>query len=120
MPAISVVSERSEDVTPTDEAFIAPRAKAGIHILIIEADRPLRTGCASVLAAEGYDVTVESRGDSALELLRRRAYDIILLDLATRPIPATQLLLTALQQHPRTISIAMGDRPSVRSSVEIL
>jgi DNA-binding NtrC family response regulator len=119
-PTIAVVSKRSDDVTPTDEAFIAPRAKAGIQILIIEADRPLRTGCASVLAAEGYDVTVESRGDNALELIKRRAYDIILLHLGTRPIPATQLLLTALQQHPRTIVIAMSDRPSVRASVEIL
>ncbi len=120
MPNISVVSEKSNDVAPIDQAFIAPRAKANIQVLIIEADRPLRTGCASVLAAEGYDVTVESGGDSALELIRRRPYDIILLDLATRPIPATQLLLTALQQHPRTIIIAMSDRPSVRSSVEIL
>src|ERR671914_174365 len=42
MPTISMVSERSDDVAPTDKAFIAPRARASIQILIIEADRPLR------------------------------------------------------------------------------
>ncbi len=124
VPTVAVVSETPEPSAGLDRAdtsFITAQVKARTRILIIEASRPFRGGgCATVLAAEGYDVTTEPRGDDALQLIRRRPYDIILLDLDTRPIPATQILVTALQQHPRTIVIAMSDRPSVRASVEIL
>jgi DNA-binding NtrC family response regulator len=119
--ALSVLPESSSATECEEDAFITPQVKARIRVLVIEAERPLAGGgCGRVLAAEGYDVTVEPRGDEALELIRRRAYDVILLDLGTRPVSATQILVTALQQHPRAIVIAMSDRPSVRAGVEIL
>ncbi len=120
MPTITAVSEIRPEVQPGEESFIAPRTKATIRILIVEADRPIRAGCQSLLASQGYDVTSESSGDKAQELISQGSYDVILLDLSTRPVPATELLFTALRRNPRGIVIAMSDRPSVRSSVEII
>jgi DNA-binding NtrC family response regulator len=122
MSGMSVVADADLSVEHNvDTGLIPPQVKRRIRVLIIQADRgPCGSGCGSVLTGEGYDVTIAPRGDEAMDLIKRRGYDIILLDLATRPVPATQILVTTLQQHPRTIVIAMSDRPSVRASVEIL
>src|SRR5918999_5992269 len=123
MPTLTVVSDVAASDTDhhLDEPLVPRHVKARIRILVVEADCPLRTGgCGRLLAGEGYDVTVESRGDAALDLITRRTYDIILLDLATRPVPSTQILAAALKHHPRTVVIAMSDLPSLRSCVDVL
>src|SRR5437879_13678257 len=60
---------------------IGPEAKARVRILVIDDEHTLRESCAAVLRHEGYDVTVASRGQDALELLKRRAFDVVLTDL---------------------------------------
>jgi CheY-like chemotaxis protein len=51
-------------------------------VLIIDDDPPLRGLLQTLLAREGErDVTTASDGDEAIELLSRRTFDVILLDL---------------------------------------
>jgi DNA-binding response OmpR family regulator len=69
----------------TDEQFadigVAARLRSTIRILVIDDDRTLREGCASLLQVEGYSVSVSGRGDEAIEMLRRSPFDIVLIDL---------------------------------------
>ncbi|HYT72636.1 MAG TPA: response regulator, partial [Gemmatimonadales bacterium] len=60
---------------------VPPAAKAGIRLLVVDDERTLRESCASVLEAEGYNVATCGRGDEALETLKRRSFDIVLVDL---------------------------------------
>jgi len=99
---------------------IAPEAKARIRILVVDDEHLLRESCAQVLRHEGYDVTVSSRGQEALELLRRRAFDILLADLYMSQVDGLTLLRTALTTNRDTIGIVMTGNPSVDSSVEAL
>src|SRR5690606_22868427 len=62
-------------------AQVDRQQRAGIRILIVDDERTLCESCSSVLELEGYDVTTCSRGEEALEVLRRRAFDIVLIDL---------------------------------------
>src|SRR5437667_459460 len=55
---------------------IGAELKARVRILIVDDEHTLRESCASVLRQEGYDVTVSGRGQEALDLLKRRAFDI--------------------------------------------
>src|SRR5213592_3021047 len=95
-----------------------PQVKAGIRFLIVDDDRTLRESCSNLLQLDGYQVSVASRGQEALELLRHRRFDIVLLDLYMSDVPGYQLLRTALETSPETI--VMTGNPSVASSVEAL
>ena len=99
---------------------IEPAAKATLRILVVDDERSLRESCASVLGLEGYNVTVCGRGEEALDMLRRRPFDIVLLDLYMSQVPGLELLKAALGTNKDTLAIVMTGKPSVASSVEAL
>ena len=99
---------------------VDPRARASLSILVVDDERVMRESCASYLEAEGYNVTVCSRGDKALETLKRRGFDIVLVDLYMSQVPGMELLRAALATHPESIVIVMTGNPSVDSSLEAL
>src|SRR5436189_4523442 len=97
---------------------IGPEAKARVRILVVDDEHTLRESCAAVLRHEGYDVTVCSRGQDALELLKRRAFDVLLVDLYMSQIDGLALLRAALRTNHDTIGIVLTGNPSVKSSVK--
>ena len=99
---------------------IGPEVTARMRVLIIEDEHTLRESCATVLRSEGYDVAVCGRGEEALDLLKRRAYDIVLIDLYMPGVGGLTLLRTALATNRDTIVIVMTGNPSVDSSIEAL
>src|SRR5438552_364704 len=99
---------------------IGPEAKARVRILVVDDEHTLRERCAAVLRHEGYDVTVCSRGQDALELLKRRAFDVVLVDLYMTQVDGLALLRAALGTNHDTIVIVMTGNPSVESSVDAL
>jgi DNA-binding NtrC family response regulator len=105
---------------PLDPLSIPKEVKESIRILVVDDDRTLREGCASVLQVEGYNVTFSGRGDEALEIVKRRKFDIILVDLYLTPISGVDILKAALEVHRDTIVVVMTGNPSVTSSIEAL
>src|SRR5438094_315132 len=99
---------------------IGPDARARVRILVVDDEHTLRESCAGVLRHEGYDVTVCSRGQDALDLLKRRAFDVLLVDLYMTQVDGLALLRAALGTNHDTIVIVMTGNPSVESSVEAL
>jgi DNA-binding NtrC family response regulator len=106
--------------TLTDLISISPAVRQSVRILVIDDERVLRESCASVLSHEGYHVTTSGRGTEALELLKRRAFDIVLIDLYMADVPGIELLKTALTTHRDTIAVVITGKPSVESSLEVL
>ncbi|MCC6244487.1 MAG: sigma-54-dependent Fis family transcriptional regulator [Gemmatimonadaceae bacterium] len=111
----------------TDDPFLADPASTivtdrgtGMRILIVDDDRTLREGCASVLQMDGHAVTSSGRGDEALELVRRRKFDLILVDLYMTPIAGMEILKAAVEAHPTVVVVVMTGNPSVASSIEAL
>ena len=99
---------------------VEPATKPSIRILVADDERTLRESCASVLGVEGYNVTVTGRSEEALDLLRRRTFDIALLDLYMQPVPGMELLAAALAAHSEMIAIMITGKPSVDTSLEAL
>jgi DNA-binding NtrC family response regulator len=103
-----------------DSDAVPPAVRASIRVLVIDDDRTLREGCASVLQVEGYNVTVSGRGDEALEMVRRAHFDIVLVDLYMTPVSGMEILKAVLAARPSAIVVVMTGNPSVASSVEAL
>lgn len=118
-PSVSAMSPQS-DAARGDALALTPEMKASISLLIVDDDRTLREGCANVLQMEGYDVTFVARGDEALELVRRRRFDIALLDLYMSGASGMDLLKACLATYKDTLVIVMTGNPTVSTSIEAL
>jgi DNA-binding NtrC family response regulator len=103
-----------------DSALVPPEFRATVDILVIDDERTLRESCKMVLDAEGYRVQTVGRGDEALELVRRRRYDIVITDLYMSDVTGMELLQATLEFAPETIVIVMTGNPSVASNLEAL
>src|SRR3984957_3666170 len=103
-----------------DPLAIAPEVKASLRLLLVDDDRTLREGCLSVLQLDGFNVTATGRGDEAIDLVKRRKFDIVLVDLYLTPHSGLDILAAALEAHKDTIVIVMTGNPSVTSSIEAL
>jgi DNA-binding NtrC family response regulator len=103
-----------------DPLSIAPEVKASLKVLIVDDDRTLREGCASVLQSDGYSVTAMGRGDEAVDRVKRTKFDIVLCDLYMTPVSGMDILKATLDAHKDTIFVVMTGNPSVTSSIEAL
>ena len=103
-----------------DPLSIAPDVKASIRVLVVDDERTLRESCASVLQMDGYNVTVVGRGEEALESVKRRKFDIILVDLYMSQVSGLDILRATLEANRDTIVVVMTGNPSVTSSIEAL
>src|SRR6266481_4794504 len=109
------LARRTLSLPPVDSA-----TRSSIRIVVVDDERTLRESCHSVLQAEGYNVALCGRGNEARDTLKRRPFDITLVDWFMGEVPGNELLHTALAAHPATIVIIMTGNPSVASSLEAL
>jgi len=103
-----------------DVLALPAEVKASIRILIVDDERTLRESCASVLRSEGYNVTLAGRGEEALDLVRRRPFDLVLVDLFMPQVPGLEILNAVLEVNRDSLVVVMTGNPSVTSSIEAL
>ena len=108
------------DAGGRDPLSIPADVKASIRILIVDDERTLRESCASVLQMDGYNVTLIGRGEEALDTVKRRKFDVILVDLYMSQTSGMDILRSALEFNRDTIVVVMTGNPSVTSSIEAL
>jgi DNA-binding NtrC family response regulator len=109
VPSVSETAAR-------DPLSIPSEVKASIRVLVVDDERTLRESCASVLQMDGYNVTLVGRGEEALETVRRRKFDIILVDLYMSQVSGLEILQSALEAYKDTIVVVMTGNPSVAST----
>ena len=103
-----------------DPLSIPADVKASIKILLVDDERTLRESCASVLQMDGFVVTLAGRGEEAIDLVKHRRFDIILVDLYMSQVSGLAILRAAIEAHRDTIVVVMTGNPSVTSSIEAL
>jgi DNA-binding NtrC family response regulator len=106
-------------------AHAATSASAGpdnaISVLLVEDEFTLRDSCANVLRHDGYAVTACAQGREAEAALRRRGFDIALVDLYLgEEKSGLEVMAACLAANPRCLVVVMTGSPSVDSSVEAL
>ncbi len=107
----SVAGSPTSSYTPHTERMRA---------LIVDDDRTLREGCASVLRAEGINVEVTGRGEEAIQMIHRSRFDIMLVDVYLEPVSGIDVLKAVMATSPSTLVVLMTGNPSVDSSIEAM
>src|SRR5438094_2971554 len=103
-----------------DPLSIPSEVKASIRVLVVDDERTLRESCASVLQMDGYNVTLVGRGEEALDTVKRRKFDVVLVDLYMSQVSGLDILRATLGAYKDTIVVVMTGNPSVTSSIEAL
>jgi DNA-binding NtrC family response regulator len=89
-----------------------------VSVLVVDDEFSLRESCASLLRTEGYGVTLSGRGEDALDLIRQRKFDILLVDLFMSQVGGMELLENTRKQSPDSLVILMTGNPSVETSLQ--
>ena len=82
-------------------------------ILVVDDDRATRHILKKVLTAGGYHTTVAKDGIEALEALRRRRFDLLLLDVWMPRMNGLEVLakLRSRRHKPRVVVMTSDDTP---------
>ncbi|MEZ4588524.1 MAG: sigma-54 dependent transcriptional regulator [Gemmatimonadales bacterium] len=110
----------AETGSTRDPLSIPADVKESIRILVVDDERTLRESCASVLQMDGYTVTLAGRGEEALDYVKNRRFDIVLVDLYMSQVSGLEILRAALTANADTIVVVMTGNPSVTTSIEAL
>jgi DNA-binding NtrC family response regulator len=111
----------AERATQTDGPLsLTPEARRALRILTVDDERTLRESCKIFLESEGYRVETAGRGAEALDLLQRRTFDIVLIDLNMSEVNGMDLLAACLERNQDCLAIIMTGNASVQSSIEAL
>ena len=86
-------------------------------ILVVEDENIARRNLEHILKKEGYEVITADSGAKALDLLRRRDFDLILTDLKMEKVDGMQVLEKTRELHPYTEVIMITGYATVDSAV---
>jgi two-component system, OmpR family, phosphate regulon sensor histidine kinase PhoR len=99
---------------------LAASAQTCPTILVIDDEERVREGCRKVLSRDGYEVTIAESGEIGLDLIGRRHYDIILLDLMMPSLSGFDVLAHVKTLHPDTVIIVISGYATVENSIEAM
>lgn len=69
-------------------------------ILIVEDEPVICEICMQVLKKEGYEVEIAANGQEGADRLKRKGYDLIIIDMRTPIMDGRQLYLKIRKDHP--------------------
>jgi DNA-binding NtrC family response regulator len=89
-----------------------------VRVLVVDDEYSLRESCANILRAEGYTVATCGRGDEALDLLRRRPFDLVMIDFFMSEVGGMDLLKACLETNRDCLVIMVTGEATVEVSLE--
>jgi len=90
------------------------------QILVVDDEDAIRTGIAQVLSRRGLKVAMAAGGLLALEMMARRPYAIVLLDIKMPDLDGVEVLQRLRQDYPGTEVIMITGFPTIQGAVECI
>jgi len=89
-------------------------------ILIVDDEQSMREACREVLVPEGFNLAEASSGKSALDIIARQAFDLLILDLKMPQVDGMEILRAVQQESPGTATVVITGYPSIDTAVEAM
>ena len=89
-------------------------------ILVVEDENIARRNLEHILRKEGYEVIAADNGAKALELLRRRDFDLVLTDLKMEKVDGMRVLEKTRDLQPYTEVIMITGYATVPRAIEAM
>ena len=88
------------------------------QLLVVDDDRSILTLVGSIAQSAGFDVSTTMDGTEAMQLLRRRTADLVLLDLRMPGITGLETLRAIRDISPQSRVVLMSGHATIDSAVE--
>jgi two-component system response regulator PilR (NtrC family) len=90
------------------------------RVLVVDDERSMRELLALTLEKEGYEVTMAESGDSAIDAIRRDAFDVVITDLRMPRVDGLQVLRECRDVSPHTAVVMVTAVGSTETAVEAM
>jgi len=90
------------------------------RILVIDDDKSILRTFTRILQKNGYEVDVAETGKEALEISRKKGYDLALIDIRLPDMDGTDLLIKMQKIMPNAIKIMITGFPSLETGIKAL
>ncbi|HVN95878.1 MAG TPA: response regulator [Syntrophorhabdaceae bacterium] len=90
------------------------------HILVVDDEKGIREGCRRILVSEGYAVDLAENGKEALDMVRAKPYDLLLVDLMMPVMGGMELMEEVGQIDPEIIMIVITGFATVETAVDAM
>lgn len=89
----------------------------GARVLVVDDELPIRSALVRSLTLLGYDADEASSGYQALEMLERRHYDVMVVDLRMPGMDGTEVMQQAHRIHPKLPIIVLTGYGTLESAM---
>ncbi len=89
-------------------------------ILVVEDDRAQRESLQAILEQEGYEVETAPDGETALQRLQERSFDLVLTDMALPGVNGLDILRFLVRHQPQCLCIIITGYATVKNSVDAM
>ncbi len=90
------------------------------RVLVIDDEAIVRVSCERVLVPAGYEVTVTSRGDEAIELLEKEKFDLVLTDLKMPDMDGLEVLKVIKERWPDVQVVIITGYGTISTAVQAI
>jgi DNA-binding NtrC family response regulator len=90
------------------------------QILIADDDQTLCYLLKEELVQEGYSVDICFDGKYAIENMKKKNYDLLLLDLEMTEVHGEEVLIHVKEHHPSTVIIVLTAKTDIRTAIECI
>jgi DNA-binding NtrC family response regulator len=87
-------------------------------ILVVDDEEALRTVLSSELENEGYTIASAGDGDDAINILRDRTFDLVLLDIKMPRVDGFEVLRFIKERFPATKVIMLTGFADLKNAIE--
>jgi two-component system response regulator PilR (NtrC family) len=114
MSAQTIAAASSSDLAQPAASAARPR------ILVVDDEPSMRDMLRIVLRRDGYDVVVAENGRTAIEVLRRQPFDLLLSDIRMPDISGVEVLRTAKDENRDIVAFMMTAFASTDTAIEAM
>jgi two-component system response regulator PilR (NtrC family) len=90
------------------------------NILVVDDENSMREFLEIMLNKEGYQVATAAGGGEAIDLLKKRDFDLVITDIRMKEIDGLEVLKKCKELHPNTIVIMISAYASTSTAVEAM
>jgi DNA-binding NtrC family response regulator len=90
------------------------------RILIVDDEPNIRQGLAEALEGQGYEIEQAASGEAALELVRLKPFDLVLVDLVMEEMDGIEVLREINREWPQTEVVIITAHGTIETAVKAL
>jgi len=90
------------------------------NILVVDDEETMRDSCQQALSQDGNRVKVAEDGSTALAMLEKESFDLVILDLKMPGLSGMEVLEKAKEEYPEVVVVVITGYATIESAVEAM